>query len=123
MHNEPATYALEGSVAIAGAGINWLNNLGVISSADEISIPFFPSLSKTLLDTLATQVDDSAGVIIVPAFTGLLAPYWRPEARGMMIGLSLYTQKTHIARYGRNVCSFITMPVLCSKRSPSSRAR
>jgi glycerol kinase len=67
---KPAIYALEGSVAVAGASIRWLrDNLGLGQSYEE-------------LDQMATSVPDSGGVYFVPAFSGLFAPYWRPDARG-----------------------------------------
>ncbi len=82
----PATYALEGSVAIAGALIQWLrDNLGLIKSSTEI-------------EGLARAEIDNGGVYIVPAFSGLFAPHWRPDARGIIAGLTRYANKSHIAR-------------------------
>mmetsp|Transcript_26375 Transcript_26375/g.80054 ORF Transcript_26375/g.80054 Transcript_26375/m.80054 type:complete len:533 (-) Transcript_26375:305-1903(-) len=82
----PTTYALEGGVAIAGRAINWLrDNLGIISSAKE-------------LETLAREVDSCEGVVFVPAFSGLFAPYWRSDARAVIVGMTLYTTRQHIAR-------------------------
>lgn len=79
-------YCLEGSIAIAGALVQWLrDNLGMIDDAPEV-------------EELASQVEDSGGVYIVPAFQGLFAPYWRPDARGVMVGLTRYANKHHIAR-------------------------
>ncbi|MHB8960600.1 MAG: glycerol kinase GlpK [Candidatus Limnocylindrales bacterium] len=79
-------YALEGSVAIAGALIQWLrDNLGLISSAAEV-------------EPLARTVDDSGGIAFVPAFSGLYAPYWRSDARGVIAGLTRYVNRGHIAR-------------------------
>jgi len=79
-------YALEGSVAIAGAAVQWLrDNLGMISDAAEI-------------EALARQVDDNGDVYFVPAFSGLFAPYWRDDARGIVAGLTRYANKGHIAR-------------------------
>ena len=79
-------YALEGSAFIAGAAIQWLRDgLGLISSAGEI-------------EALAAQVPDAGGVIVVPAFAGLGAPHWRPEARGVITGLSRGTTRAHLAR-------------------------
>ena len=79
-------YALEGSVAIAGALIQWLrDNLGLISSAAEV-------------EPLARSVDDSGGIAFVPAFSGLYAPYWRSDARGVIAGLTRYVNRGHIAR-------------------------
>lgn len=82
----PATYALEGSVFVAGALVQWLRDeLGIIRSSAEI-------------ETLAASVSDSAGVMFVPALTGLGAPHWQPAARGMLHGLTRGTTKAHIAR-------------------------
>ncbi len=79
-------YALEGSAFIAGAVVQWLRDqLGFFASAAEI-------------ETLAAEVDDADGVILVPAFTGLGAPHWRPEARGIITGLSRGTTRSHLAR-------------------------
>jgi glycerol kinase len=81
-----ATYALEGAVAIAGALVQWLrDNLGIISTSSEI-------------ETLANSVDDTGGVVIVPAFSGLFAPRWRPDARGTIVGMTQFTTRAHIAR-------------------------
>ncbi|KAJ1558842.1 hypothetical protein HK096_002255 [Nowakowskiella sp. JEL0078] len=82
----PAYYALEGSIAIAGAAVKWLrDNLGIIQDSSEIS-------------ELASKVKDSGGVHFVPAFNGLFAPYWRGDARGCIVGISQYTRKEHLAR-------------------------
>jgi len=82
----PATYALEGSVAIAGAAVQWLrDNIGIISESREI-------------ETLAEGVDDTHGCYFVPAFSGLFCPYWQPDARGVICGLTQFTNKKHIAR-------------------------
>jgi glycerol kinase len=79
-------YALEGSAFIAGAAVQWLRDgLGFFASAAEI-------------EALATSVEDSGGVIVVPAFTGLGAPHWRPDARGLITGLTRGTTRGHIAR-------------------------
>ena len=79
-------YALEGSAFIAGAAVQWLRDgLGFFTSAAEI-------------EALATSVPDSGGVVVVPAFTGLGAPYWRPDARGLITGLTRGTTRAHIAR-------------------------
>jgi glycerol kinase len=83
---EAANYALEGSVAMAGSLVQWLRDkLGMIANASEI-------------ETLASGDEDSAGVYIVPAFSGLFAPYWRSDARGIIAGLTGYSNKHHIAR-------------------------
>lgn len=84
--SSPANYALEGSIAIAGAAVQWLrDSLGVIGSASEI-------------ETLASKVDSTGGVYFVPAFNGLFAPWWRDDARGVCIGITRFTTKAHIAR-------------------------
>ncbi|MGD0018951.1 MAG: glycerol kinase GlpK [Candidatus Limnocylindrales bacterium] len=83
---EPATYALEGSIAITGALVQWLrDNLGLIRDAAEV-------------ETLARTVDDNGGIYFVPAFSGLFAPYWRSDARGVIAGLTRYVNRGHIAR-------------------------
>ncbi|PKI34379.1 hypothetical protein CRG98_045239 [Punica granatum] len=82
----PVNYALEGSIAIAGAAVQWLrDSLGIISSASEI-------------EALALQVESTGGVYFVPAFNGLFAPFWRDDARGVCIGITRFTNKSHIAR-------------------------
>ncbi|GJY73559.1 glycerol kinase [Tanacetum coccineum] len=82
----PTNYALEGSIAIAGAAVQWLrDSLGIISSASEI-------------EELAAKVDSTGGVYFVPAFNGLFAPWWRDDARGVLIGITRFTNKSHIAR-------------------------
>ncbi len=82
----PATFALEGSVAVAGALIGWLrDNLGIIGDAAEV-------------EALARSVPDSGDVVFVPAFSGLFAPHWRSDARGVIAGLTRYASRGHIAR-------------------------
>jgi len=82
----PTNYALEGSIAIAGAAVQWLrDSLGIISSASEI-------------EELALKVESCGGVYFVPAFNGLFAPWWRDDARGVCIGITRFTSKAHIAR-------------------------
>jgi glycerol kinase len=84
--SEAPVYCLEGSIAIAGALVQWFrDNLGMISSAPEI-------------EALAREVDDNGGAYIVPAFSGLFAPYWRSDARGAMVGLTRFVNKGHLAR-------------------------
>jgi len=79
-------YALEGSVAIAGAAVQWLrDNLGLIDDAPEV-------------EALARAVDDNGGVYFVPAFSGLFAPWWRDDARGVIVGLTRYADRHHLAR-------------------------
>lgn len=86
MRGENAVYCLEGSIAIAGALVQWLrDNLGLIRDAPEI-------------EKLAATVVDNGGIYFVPAFSGLFAPYWRSDARGALVGLTRYVHKGHIAR-------------------------
>lgn len=93
-------YAIEGSVAIAGAAVQWLrDNLGLISSATQV-------------EALAASVPDNGGVIFVPAFSGLFAPYWRGDARGMLIGLTRHSNKAHIARATLEATAFQTCDVI-----------
>jgi glycerol kinase len=93
----PATYALEGSVAIAGALVQWLrDNLGLIREAEDV-------------EALAASVADSAGVVFVPAFSGLFAPYWRSEARGVIAGLTRYANRGHIARAALEATAYQTV--------------
>jgi glycerol kinase len=83
---EPPLYALEGSIAITGSLVQWFRDqLGLIATAPEI-------------ETLARTVDDNGGCYIVPAFSGLFAPHWRSEARGVIVGLTSYITKGHLAR-------------------------
>jgi len=92
-------YALEGSIAITGALVQWLrDNLGLIESSDQV-------------ETLARQVDDCGGVYFVPAFSGLFAPYWRSDARGVIAGLSRYATKAHLARAALEATAFQTLEI------------
>ncbi|MBP2399678.1 glycerol kinase GlpK [Glutamicibacter protophormiae] len=93
-------YALEGSIAVAGSLVQWLrDNIGMIASAPEI-------------EELASQVSDNGGVYIVPAFSGLFAPYWRSDARGAIVGLTRFADKHHIARAALESTAFQTREVL-----------
>ena len=84
--NGPPRYALEGSIAMTGSLVQWLRDaLGMIPSAPQI-------------ETLARTVDDNGGCYVVPAFSGLFAPRWRPDARGIIVGLTSYVEKGHVAR-------------------------
>ena len=84
--DQKASYAIEGSVAIAGAAVQWLrDNLNLINTSDEI-------------ESIALQEKDNGGVYFVPAFSGLFSPHWDPTARGVLVGLSRYSNKKHIAR-------------------------
>src|SRR5699024_11032597 len=84
--DQPAVYALEGSIAVTGSLVQWLrDNLDLFNTAGQI-------------EGLARSVPDSGGAYFVPAFSGLFAPYWRPDARGALVGLTSYVNKAHIAR-------------------------
>jgi glycerol kinase len=97
---QPASYALEGSVAIAGALVQWLrDNLGLIASSADI-------------EALARSVDDNGGVYFVPAFSGLYAPYWKENARGVIAGLTRYANKGHMARAVLEAVAFQTRDVV-----------
>jgi glycerol kinase len=96
----PAVYALEGSIAITGALVQWLrDNLGMIRKSAEV-------------EELAAQVEDSGGIYFVPAFSGLFAPYWRSDARGVIVGLTRYVNKSHIARAVLEATAYQTREVL-----------
>jgi len=96
----PPTYALEGSIAIAGAGVQWLrDNLRMIDSADEIT-------------GLALEVEDNGGVYFVPAFSGLFAPWWRDDARGIIAGLTRFANRGHLARAVLESTAFQSRDVL-----------
>jgi glycerol kinase len=93
-------YALEGSIAVTGSLIQWLrDNLGFIRTAPEV-------------EELALSVKDNGGVYVVPAFSGLFAPYWRPDARGVIVGLTRFATKAHIARAALEATAFQTREVL-----------
>ena len=97
---KPAVYALEGSIAMTGALVQWLrDNLGMIRKSAEV-------------EELAAQVEDSGGIYFVPAFSGLFAPYWRSDARGVIVGLTRYVNKSHIARAVLEATAYQTREVL-----------
>jgi len=97
---QPAIYALEGSIAITGALVQWLrDNIGLIEKSSDI-------------ETLALSVTDNGGVYFVPAFSGLYAPYWRDNARGVIAGLTRFANKGHIARAVLEATAFQTREVL-----------
>lgn len=97
---QPPVYALEGSIAITGALVQWLrDNLGLISNSSEI-------------ETLAGTVGDNGGIYFVPAFSGLYAPYWKDAARGLIIGLTRYANKGHLARAILEATAFQTRDVV-----------
>jgi glycerol kinase len=98
--DRPAHYALEGSIAITGALVQWVrDNLGLIEKSSDI-------------EKLAMTVEDNGGVYFVPAFSGLYAPYWKDGARGVIIGLTRYANKGHIARAVLESTAFQTRDVL-----------
>ena len=93
-------YALEGSIAVTGAAVQWLRDqLEIIRSAGEI-------------EALASSVEDSGGIYFVPAFSGLFAPYWRPDARGAIVGLSRFHTRAHLARAALEAICFQTRDVI-----------
>jgi glycerol kinase len=98
--DQPARYALEGSIAVTGSLVQWLRDqLGIIRSAPEV-------------EELARQVDDNGGVYFVPAFSGLYAPYWRPDARGAIVGMTRYVNRNHLARAALEAVAYQTRDVL-----------
>ena len=104
---QDAVYALEGSIAVTGSLVQWLrDNLGLIKEAPEV-------------EELAKQVDDNGGCYIVPAFSGLFAPYWKDDARGAIVGLTRYVNKNHIARAALEATAFQTREVLDAMNADS----
>ncbi|MBA2240842.1 MAG: glycerol kinase GlpK [Solirubrobacterales bacterium] len=98
--DEPASYVLEGSIAVTGALVQWLRDrLGIISEAAEV-------------EELARSVDDNGGVYFVPAFSGLFAPRWRDDARGVIVGLTAYANRGHIARAALEATAWQTKEVV-----------
>ena len=108
--DSPAVYALEGSVAVTGSAIQWLRDqLGVIKSSSEI-------------EALASSVEDNGGVYFVPAFSGLFAPHWRSDARGVIVGLSRASTKAHLARAALEAIAYQTRDVLDAMSADSKVA-
>jgi glycerol kinase len=100
-------YALEGSIAITGAAVQWLrDNLGVIESAAET-------------ETIAQSVEDAAGIYFVPAFSGLFAPYWDMDARGVIVGMTRYVNRAHLVRATLEAICYQTRDVLEAMRTDS----
>jgi glycerol kinase len=98
--DQDAVYCLEGAIAITGALVQWLrDNLGMITTSPEV-------------EALAKTVDDNGGVYFVPAFSGLFAPYWRNDARGVIAGLTRYVNKGHIARAALEATAWQTREVV-----------
>jgi len=103
----PPVYALEGSIAVTGSLVQWLrDNLGIIRDASEV-------------ETLAASVEDNGGAYFVPAFSGLFAPHWRPDARGALVGLTRFVNKGHIARAALEATAFQTREVLDAMNADS----
>ena len=100
MGDTPAVYALEGSIAITGALVLWMrDNLGLIAKSSEI-------------EALASGVEDNGGIYFVPAFSGLYAPYWRSDARGVIVVLTRYINRGHLARAALEATAYQTREVL-----------
>ncbi len=106
---DAARYAVEGSIAVTGSLVQWLrDNLGIIRDSQEVQ-------------TLASSVADNGGAYFVPAFSGLFAPYWRPDARGALVGLTRYVTKAHIARASLESTAFQTRDVLDAVTADTGR--
>jgi glycerol kinase len=104
---QSAVYALEGSIAITGALVQWLrDNLGIIQASAEV-------------ETLAGSVENNGGIYFVPAFSGLFAPYWRNDARGVIVGMTRYINKGHIARAVLEATAYQTREVLDAMEADS----
>lgn len=104
----PTHYALEGSVAIAGAAVQWLrDNLCVIGKPSDIQ-------------DYASTVKDTGGIYFVPAFSGLFAPRWRPDARGVVVGLTQFTTRAHLCRAVLEATCFQTLEVLQAMESDAA---
>jgi glycerol kinase len=110
LEDGPLMFALEGSVAVAGSLVQWLrDNLGLIESATEI-------------EQLAASVEDNGDVYFVPAFSGLFAPHWRPDARGVVVGLTRFATRGHIGRAALEATAFQTQEVVEAMRADSGIA-
>jgi glycerol kinase len=108
--DQPAVYMLEGAVAITGALVQWLrDNLRLISSAAEV-------------EELAKSVEDNGGAYIVPAFSGLFAPYWKGDARGAIVGLTRYVNRGHIARAALEATAYQSREVVDAMNADSGVA-
>ena len=106
--DQKAVYALEGSIAITGALVQWLrDNLGLIKKSSDI-------------EALANTVEDNGGTYFVPAFSGLFAPYWKSDARGVIVGLTRYVNRGHIARAALEATAFQTREVLDAMEKDSN---
>src|SRR5512134_622746 len=108
--DQPAVYCLEGSIAITGALVQWLrDNLGMIEKSEDI-------------EALAATVEDNGGIYFVPAFSGLFAPYWKNDARGVIAGMTRYVNKGHIARATLEATAWQTREVLDAMNADSGVA-
>ncbi len=105
--NEPQSYALEGSIAITGALVQWLRD----------NLKFFEKSAD--IEALVSSVEDNGGVYFVPAFSGLFAPYWRSDARGVIVGLTRYANKAHIARAALEATAYQTKDVILAMEKDS----
>jgi glycerol kinase len=107
INDEKPVYCLEGSIAVAGALVQWMrDNLGIIRNASEI-------------EQLAQTVDDNGDVYFVPAFSGLYAPYWRSDARGIIAGLTRFANKGHMARAVLEACAYQTRDIALAMKKDS----
>ena len=107
----PAVYALEGSIAIAGAAVQWLrDNLGLIQQASET-------------EAIARSVADTGGCYFVPAFSGLFAPYWDTSARGVIVGLTRYVTRAHLVRATLEAICYQTRDILTAMQMDSNLAQ
>ena len=110
LEGHDTVYALEGSIAVTGSLVQWLrDNIGLISDASEI-------------EALARSVDDNGGAYIVPAFSGLFAPYWRPDARGAIVGLTRFVERGHLARAALEATAYQTRDVVDAMNADSDVA-
>ncbi|MDF2492661.1 MAG: glpK [Microbacterium sp.] len=107
--DEPAQYAVEGSIAVTGSLVQWLrDNLGLLRESNEV-------------ERLAASVPDNGGAYFVPAFSGLFAPYWRPDARGALVGLTRYVNRAHIARAALEATAFQSLDVIDAVEADTGR--
>jgi glycerol kinase len=107
---EDPVYALEGSIAVTGSLVQWLrDNLGLIAAAGDV-------------EALARSVDDNGGAYFVPAFSGLFAPHWRPDARGAIVGLTRFVNRGHLARAALEATAFQTREVVEAMNADSGVA-
>ncbi len=105
--NEPAIYCLEGSIAVTGALVQWLrDNLNFFENSAEV-------------ETFARKVDDAGGIYFVPAFSGLFSPYWKSDARGVIVGMTRYINKYHISRAALEATAYQTREVLDAMKADS----